>query len=173
MSNASLIARLKKLLALAERGVGVEKVNATVALEAAMRKHNLTMFDLCESSRERHVFKWRGETERKLLLQIIVTVCGSEVRVFRAKRGCQYVVPVTQQERVEIEVLWSAHRRQLKNEMALFFSAYLHRHELFPSDGESHDSPLTQEEADRIKRMALMMSGMADVTVRKQLKRNA
>lgn len=167
--NDALKIRLMKLLALAERGVGGEVPNARAALEAALSKNGLALEDLMDESRAMHEICWKSQIEKKLLVQIMATVCGAGVELFKSRSAPKKVLAkLTQREKVEIELLWTAHRRQLKKEMDLFYSAYLHRHELFPRDAEKRGD-LTPEEERRMRRMAMMMMGMADVTVRKQL----
>lgn len=168
--NDAIKDRLQKLLALAERGVGGEATNAREALASALRKNGLTIEDMADETRTLHGFVWNGKDERRLLAQIMVTVCGANVELFTSRiEQRKILAKMTQHEMVEIELLWTAHRRQLKKEMDLLYSAYLHRHRLFPRDGKQRDDDLTPEEQQRLKRMAMMMMGMAEVTVRRQL----
>jgi hypothetical protein len=168
--NDAIRDRLLKLLTLADRGIGGEKTNARKALEAAMRKHGVAMSDLTEAEPKMRAFKYRGVVEHRLLGQIMVAVCGAKTIIYtsRVKRAT-LLAKMTPEQRIEIELLWTAHRRQFLTESSLLFSAYLHRHKLFPRDGESIDEEPTQEQRDRIRRMVLMMAGMEPVEVRKQL----
>jgi hypothetical protein len=169
--NEALRDRVAKLLALAERGVGGEADNARVALNAVLQRNGMVLEDIMDERRTRCGFAWKGELERKLLMQIVVKVCGVEVPLFTRKDWPnKLLADVTTGERVEIELLFSAHRKQLKKEMELLFTAYVHKQQLFPRDGKTHDgSNATPEELERIKRVALMMMGLQTVTVRRQL----
>jgi hypothetical protein len=135
-----------------------------------MRKHGVAISDLTDSEPEMRAFKYRGSVERRLLVQIITTVCGAKILIYHSRRQrATLLAEMTQEQRIEIELLWTAHRRQFRTETDLLFSAYLHRHRLFPRDGESIDDEPTQEQRDRLRRMMLMMAGMEPVEVRNQL----
>lgn len=49
--------KLKKLLALAERGCGGEAENARRLLEEHLRKYGMTLEDICENKTSRRTFK--------------------------------------------------------------------------------------------------------------------
>lgn len=49
--------KLKKLLALAERGCGGEAENARRLLEEHLRKYGMTLEDICENNISRRTFK--------------------------------------------------------------------------------------------------------------------
>lgn len=165
--NDDLKSRLHKLLALAERGVGGEATNAKAALESALQKNGLTLQDIMDENRVMHGFCWKGKLERRLLAQIIATVCGAKTALFLSRN--ELLAKMTPGERIEIELLWTAHRRQVKKESELFYSAYLHRHRLFPEDGEKSDEELTPEQEEELERIATMMMGMKRINVRKEL----
>lgn len=163
--------RLLKLMALAERGIGGERENAKAALEAALAKHGLKLEDLFDGVQKRADFAYRGDFERRLLVQVLATVCGHGVTIYRSRlaRG-MLAVMVTDEQCVEIEMLWTRHRKNLKSELDLFFSAYVHRQKLFPKDGPQHEAEImTAEEQERLYRMMAMMQGIERVIVRKQI----
>jgi hypothetical protein len=162
--------RLMKLLAVARQGIGGEAINAQNALDAALRKHGLKIDDLTGDKRAMQGFRWGDKLEKRLLMQVIATVCGSSAKVYTSRAMRQTLLAnVTAHEKVEIELLWTAHRRQLKAEVEILYGAYLHRHSLFPQDAEDSSAELTPDDEERIRRMAVMMMGLGDVTVRKQI----
>ena len=57
--------KLIKLLALAERGVGGEKVNAQRMLEKLMKRHGIEMSDLAGEKIETRWFRFKGSLEKK------------------------------------------------------------------------------------------------------------
>lgn len=65
---------LKKLQALAERGVGGEKEGAQRKLEQLMKKYGLEDADLSEDEEEDHDFKYHNEFEKQLLRQIFYKI---------------------------------------------------------------------------------------------------
>ena len=52
--------KLKKLLALAERGCGGEAENARRLLEEHLRKYGMTLEDICENNISRRTFKYKN-----------------------------------------------------------------------------------------------------------------
>lgn len=65
---------LRKLKALAEKGVGGEKINAQKKLEALMQKNGITEDELDEETAIECLFNISGIRERRLLMQIIYKV---------------------------------------------------------------------------------------------------
>jgi hypothetical protein len=162
--------RLVKLLALADRGIGGEATNARRILESALGRHGLTIDDLGRAERSDCSWGYKGAHEKKLLGQIIATVMGSDVTIHKYIRGSRLGACCTAEERVRIEILWTAHRRQLRKEMELMLVAYIHAQGLFPKDASTRcDDDLTEEEARRLERMVKMMKGIERVHVHMQL----
>lgn len=62
--------KLKKLLALAERGCGGEAENARRPLEEHLRKYGMTLEDICENNISRRTFKYRNKEERTIIIQV-------------------------------------------------------------------------------------------------------
>lgn len=102
---------LKKIKALAERGVGGEKDSAQVLLDCLMKKYGVTESDLEAERVETAWFRYHDEFERRILNQIIYMVTGKVsfgcVGTYterpRKKRG----VDCTAAERLEIEANYS------------------------------------------------------------------
>ena len=69
--------KLKKLLALAERGCGGEAENARRLLEEHLRKYGMTLEDICENNISRRTFKYRNKEERTIIIQVFLSVLGS------------------------------------------------------------------------------------------------
>ncbi len=69
------IQRVKKLLALAERGVGGEKDTAAKMLQRMLEKNGIQSLDELESEKYEYVlFPYNGKYEKKLLKQCIYKV---------------------------------------------------------------------------------------------------
>lgn len=64
--------KLKKLLALAERGCGGEAENARRLLEEHLRKYGMTLEDICENNISRRTFKYRNKEERTIIIQVFL-----------------------------------------------------------------------------------------------------
>lgn len=175
MTDEILRAKLEKLLRLAERGIGGERQNARALLNSALKQHGLAEEDIRGERIERRAFSFRGAMEKKLLLQIIATVLGYKQPVWSNPAAKGYLmVETTAAIAVEIEVLLDAHRKHLRKELEVFFTAYIHRQDLFPAGEPSRlESELSPEELMRARKAALMCSGIERVTIRRQLRGSA
>ena len=74
MSNKAEL--LKKIKALADRGVDGERESAQTLLTRLMEQYGISETDLEEERRETAWFRYSQETERRLLNQIIYMVTG-------------------------------------------------------------------------------------------------
>lgn len=68
--------RLKKLYALAIRGVGGEKEQAQKLLEKLMQKYGVSLAELDEEQIKDFDIEVHGEFERKLLRQVVYKITG-------------------------------------------------------------------------------------------------
>lgn len=132
---------LRKLKALADRGVGGEKTNAEALLKAMMEKYGVTEEELSGEEREYRDFRYKGAFGHKLMSQIIVMVMGRDVCLYRWKntRGHIIVVKCTKAEQMEIEAAYSFYRRQLDLGLERFYAAFVQVEELFPEDSEAQE----------------------------------
>lgn len=102
-----LLEKIKKIKALADRGVGGEKMNAQATLERLMQEHGITEADLELEKVETEWFTYHDELERRILGQVIYSVTGkqpfgcvgAETGRKRKKRGAD----CTAAQRLEIE----------------------------------------------------------------------
>lgn len=72
--------KLRKLLALAERGCGGEAENARRLLEAQLSKYGLTLEDLYENKTSRRIFKYRNKEERQIIVQVFYRFSAARVK---------------------------------------------------------------------------------------------
>lgn len=76
----SLVARVRKLSAMARRGVGGEAENAARKLASLCEKHGIQPEDVESDKRSPRGFRFKGERERCLLVQCARMVAGEGVR---------------------------------------------------------------------------------------------
>lgn len=164
--------KLRKLLSLAERGIGGEKLNAETKLNALLKKHNLTLSDISDEIKEPFWFKYKGEFEKKLLSQVFISVAGRGVRVGtnrhqRSKLGAE----LTKCQSLEVDMLFDLYRVSLKEELELTLEAFVNRNNIFSKiDGDYEDEDPTKEELERALRVAERMSSVEKTEVQKRLK---
>ena len=77
-----ILQKIKRVQALAERGVAGEQESAAATLDRLMKRYGITEADITEERREWAWFRYTTPIERKLLSQVIYSVTG------RAAYGC-------------------------------------------------------------------------------------
>jgi len=160
--NSKLRSRLEKLAALAERGVGGEKVTARKMLNNLLKKHALTLDDLSRDIISLHWIKFkRGKIFRQLLNQIIYKVCD-ERETWRSKVNQNCIgVECTEYQRLQIEMQLDIYQRALGVALDDCYSAFVQVNKIFPDNApEACNKDLTEEERESIERMLTMASGM-------------
>lgn len=165
--------RLAKLLELARRGHGGERETAQHMLERLLKKHGLTMADLesQELEAEWHEFTFKTPLERKLLIQVAVSVAGREMQVARLpKWRNRLAFQITRAQNAEISVAFSVYRVALEKEVDALFSAFAHVNEIFAPGGTvREDHEMTPEEREKARRASMMAFGMMKTKVNRQL----
>lgn len=175
---ADRIELLKKIQALAERGVGGEKQNAEELLSRLMREYGVTDTDLSGEETSFCTFHYGEMIERRLLSQVIYMVTGRNAHGVvgaasnrpRKKLG----VDCTEAQRLEIEITYEFYLRALTTELDVFFKAFCRRNHMYPKVTDvtktlSSDDELTPEEQDIENRAAMMSLTMERHTMRKML----
>ncbi|MDH0961053.1 DUF2786 domain-containing protein [Pseudomonas sp. o96-267] len=147
-------AKLRKLLALAERGEGGEKENAARVLQRLMERHGVTMDDFAEEKRS---VRWHRIAKNKIVLalQIAAKVTqganGTTYWVNKSKRG-KIGFELTAAEAVEfelyLEVLLPAYDQHMKRAERAFICA----NELYaPATDDNDREELSAEDLAMIK----------------------
>lgn len=161
MDKAAL---LKKIRALAERGVGGEVDNAEEILRRLMEKYGVSEDELNEEERRRHDFEYHGKEQEKLLRQVVFKVTGGYAynlvynatgRKVKTKLGAD----CTAAEKVEIEFLFDFYTRLWERERAAFLSAFIQKHRIFAIRDDIEPQKLSREE---LLKMQALMLGMSD-----------
>lgn len=157
-------ALLKKIRALAERGVGGEADNAEEILRRLMEKYGVSEDELDEEERRRHDFEYHGKEQEKLLRQVVYKVTGDYAYnlVYRAsgrRVKTQLGADCTAAEKVEIEFLFDFYSRLWERERKAFLEAFIQKHRIFAIRDDIEPQEVSREEL--LKMQALMM-GMSD-----------
>lgn len=161
MDKAAL---LKKIRALAERGVGGEADNAEEILRRLMEKYGVSEDELDEEERRRHDFEYHGKEQEKLLRQVVYKVTGGYAYnlVYRAsgrKVKTRLGADCTAAEKVEIEFLFDFYTRFWERERAAFLSAFIQKHRIFAIRDDIEPQEVSREE---LLKMQALMLGMSD-----------
>ena len=162
--------KLRKIKALAERGVGGEKETAMRMYEDLCKKYNVSEDEAELAQLEKRWFSYSTKLEEELLLQIFYKVTGDSAHYVytgkygrRKKRGCV----CTELEAVEIELLFNFYKKEMENELKAFMIAFKQKNNLYPDKTEraykENDGPereLTEEEERKYRKAAFMQMVM-------------
>lgn len=168
---------IKKLRALAERGVGGEKEGAQKTLERLMKKYNIQEADLSEDVEEDHDFRYRNEYEKLLLRQLfykIVPEYKEKVYKYRSGRGSKTTIGVTctKAQALQIQIEYDFYRALWKEEVDFFMDAFIQKHRIFrePTEGgETDEGKMSKQD---LFRMVAMMEGMQSKSIKPLIEGN-
>lgn len=164
---------LKKLQALAERGVGGEKETAERKLRQLMEKYGIDEMEFAEDKLEEFEFKYKNAQEEQLIRQLFYKMFGKEWRskgyTYRYGKGSKSIrgIECTKAEGIQLQVEYEFYKQLWQEEMELFWDAFIQKHRIFsmrPEDTEGSDEPMTPERMAEIMRMSQMMDAMQDKT---------
>lgn len=137
MEHDKIAEKLKKIKALADRGVGGEKETAMRMYEELKARYEIEDEEIMLDTVSLHWFGYNGELEEDLLTQIFYKVTGSaSYHVYtgkykrRKKRGCD----CTEIEAAEIKLLFSFYKEELKRELKTFMIAFRSGNNLYPDE---------------------------------------
>lgn len=170
--------QLKKLYALALRGVDGEKEQARALLEKLLKKYAMSINDLDEEQIKEYRLTYHGKEQRKLLIQTVYKVLGDTSSLFGlcysgSGRECRTVLGIrcTEAQKVEIEFLFDFYTRVWEKERAALLEAFIQKHGIFGRLKEG-EKPRELSEKEMAKLQALMR-GLSDEQPLKQLEGGA
>lgn len=152
------IERIKKLQALAERGVGGEKDTAEKMLRKMLKKNGIqSLDDLQDDNYEYVLFPYSGKYEKKLLKQCIykvLTAAGD--RTYYHTKGTRQKLGIycTKAQKVEIHMEFEFYRKAFYEEMDIFISAFINAQKIFPPDAPVDRSAKLSQTDRKILHMA-------------------
>lgn len=159
MDREQAAEKLKKIKALAERGVGGEKETAMRMYRELMEKYQIKEAEVLEDLVKTHWFGYSNDLEEELLIQIFYKVTGNGTyRRYtgrcsrRKKRGCD----CTELEAVEIKLLFEFYKEELKRELEAFMMAFKYGNRLYPDKTArcyEEDDKTERERTDEERRM--------------------
>lgn len=162
-----VLLKVKKIKALAERGIGGEKEAARKLLAVLCAKYGISEEEISEEKKYEYWFRVRTSV-LKLFLQVYSSMFGAteryttELSIFRSKQGKDIMCQFTPAEYIEFSQLWEWHRKnylvERKKMRKLFERGYVQKHKLSPTEIDpkykNKDTKLTFEEMCAIEAMA-------------------
>lgn len=157
--------RIKKLQALAERGVGGEKETAKVKLEKLLADNGIySLEELEEDKVEYFLFSYKGKHEIKLLKQCVYKVLGAKAdRTAYRSHGYRQKIGYycTRVQKIEIELEFEFYRNVFYEELDTFMNAFIQVQNIFPTDApKCTPENLSKEEMERLEKMFNMAKGI-------------
>lgn len=151
---------LRKIKALAERGVGGEKENAEVLLKQLMDKYGITESDISDDVIKQHEVKISEVPFiKRLLEQIVYATVGninSKKGMFEytfSPRG-RVCVCCTDAEFLEITAKYEFYGHHWKQDLETFYGAFIQSNVIFPPNELIKDrepSEMTDEDRKRLR----------------------
>lgn len=167
----------KKLKALADKGVGGEKLNAKNMLDSLLKKHGLTIDDIEIEKESEYFFKLKPD-EHRLWNQIVHSVrndikCYGKFPQKDIKQiglSGNYCIISTLAEYIEIEAKFKIFMRLYRDELNIFYHSFCTANNLLvdPKNPITIDE-LTEDELKTLKRINQMSKNIKTEQYRKQL----
>lgn len=151
--------KLRKLLALAERGEGGEKDTAQRMLEKMMLKYGLTLDDLEVETTRYYYFPFKTKFERLLLFQVYCKVLDdSNISYRQGVRRIGFLLTMPQY--IQMDMMYSILKLDLVNHIERSVLAFITANDLFASSSASPDKEHTKEELEELEAMMALMRGI-------------
>lgn len=137
------LSRLKRLKALADRGIGGEKENAGVLFKKLCDKYHISP-DQIESPEERKM-RWfkhkRGDAHKLLLSQCIFKIVGRESKRYTHGKKSEIGTECNPAEAIEIELDYRFYSAALDKEMERLVEMFIHKNDIFPATPNPDPKP--------------------------------
>lgn len=176
----SLKTKLRKLAALAERGVGGEAENARRLMEQICREHGVSLDDVLNVE-ERKLYRFeigRRKIDLNLFMQCYAKVTGERRLSYKQPNRSTILVELTAYQYAEISSLFEWHKanfkRDVENLMETLFTAYVDKHNLYRTrsdDEPDEELSLSPEDIRRIMAAAALRDSLNDNTYCKLIER--
>ena len=153
------IQRIKKLQALAERGVGGEKTTAQKKLAKLLKDNGINSLDeLQKEEYEYTIFSYNGKHEIKLLRQCMYKVMGAKSdRTAYKPYGRRQKIGIycTKAQKIEIELEFEFYRNVFYEELGTFMNAFIQAQKIFPEDAPQSNKELWEFSEDEIRTLQM------------------
>lgn len=161
---------LKKLKALAERGIDGERDTAAKKLTALMEKYGVTEAELSDETIEEHEFVYKDKYQRKILRQVFYKVNHErEVLRYTSGKGQRSILIfcATAAEAMQARIEYDFYCDLWADEVDLFLEAFVQKHEIFwlNPDAKAPEG----WDSQKYRRLGMMIDAMQDRELLKRL----
>lgn len=158
---------LKKLKALADRGIGGEKENAELLLKKYMKKYNISEKELNKDEEKEVYINLKNEIELRLASQILYAFFkDAPLYKQKGKRVKYYTILTTSQE-IEFRYIYSVYLESFKKQELIFYRAFISKNNIFPKEANTDINKVSQEEREEIIKASMMSQGIEKTNIRK------
>lgn len=160
---------LKKLKALADRGIGGEKENAELLLKKYMKKYNISEKELNKDEEKKVYITLKNEIELKLASQILYAFFNNSPlykHKEKGKRAKYYTILTTSQE-IEFRYMYSIYLESFKKQELIFYRAFISKNNIFPKDVNTDMNEVSDEEREEMIKASMMQNGIEITQIRK------
>lgn len=169
-----LEAKLKKLYALAKKGVGGEAINAQSLLGDLLQKHNITLDMLIDTETKKYYFNYKTEFEKDLLFRIVSNIKEVSNMSYYQRRGQRKIgFDLSAYEYIEVEIQKEAYTESWKKYLEQAQSAFIVANRLtyYSSKDKKpkEDRQLTPDEYAEIQRILQMSIGVPSPKFKRNL----
>lgn len=166
--NDKLLNRLRKVLALAERGIGGEKENAQRMLEKLMAKYDLDIEDLEGESVQCYWWNYDNRFEADLLKQVYGKVKDiTQISYYKGDR--KFGFDLTKAEYLDMDVHYTVLRKDLKTHIEDAYNAFIAANDVYPETSSGRIRQRTSEELERLERQLRMAEHVKRSNINRQL----
>lgn len=175
----SLLTKLKKLMALADKGVAGEAKNARHLLEKLCNQYDINIEELLDiDTKHSYTFEiGKAKDMMQLFFLCLDKVADIEGMKYIQPTRSSICIEVTAMQRAELLSLFNWHKANYLHELEEikenFMSAYIDKHNLYYKHIEKTNNSSIEELADediaRIRRVLAMRESMTDNYYHKQL----
>ena len=146
-------------------------------MEAELRRHGLTLEDICDDSKKTRIFKYNSKEERTLLIQVLVNYLGSKSDAFCDSTYNKYkkevYIALSDIEYIDVSNMYDFFKAQFRKErkrlLQDMIKAFVQKHRIFDSTPQECQEDDREIDWEELKRIFALSSTMEDVTFRKQL----
>jgi hypothetical protein len=165
--------RLHKIVQLAKRGVGGERLAAESMLATLLRKYNLTLDDLSLTAKRDWVeFAFEDQYELVLLEQVIrrVTQQNEFDRCHLPQEAGKSWYELTPSEHAEVEGMFAVLKANLRDQFERTLAAFIQKNNLYGPMATPDDVEVTSDERTRQEQIAMIARDLTPVAILKAIK---
>lgn len=162
MEYESIKNKLRKLMALAEKGVGGEAVNAKVLFDKLCREYHIDPNEIINGEEKTSRYKFKIGRDRlwlDLFMQCYAKITGyKSMSYFVGRKPSEIELELTAYQAAELKNLFDWHKSNFMKDLDILqetaLNAYFYKHDLFREATEDDEpTELTQSDLERLRKV--------------------